>query len=97
MREYEVTVILQPKLEEAPRNELLERVVGWMTAGQEEAEKPVVNHWGKRFMAYDIKGYQEGYYVLFEAKLDPEQVTELERNFQFTEDVLRYLVVRKEA
>lgn len=97
MREYEVTVILQPKLEEAPRNELLERVVGWMTAGQEEAEKPVVNHWGKRFMAYDIKGYQEGYYVLFEAKLDPDQVTELERNFQFTEDVLRYLVVRKEA
>jgi len=97
MREYEVTIILQPKMEEAPRNELLERIQGWMTGGQEEGEKPVANHWGKRFMAYDIKGYQEGYYVFFEAKMDPAQISELERNLQFTEDVLRYLVVRKEA
>ena len=97
MREYEVTIILQPKLEESPRNELLERIIGWMTNGVEDAEKPVANHWGKRFMAYDIQGFQEGYYVIYDAKMEPEQITELERNFQFTEDILRYLVVRKES
>jgi small subunit ribosomal protein S6 len=97
MREYEITLILQPGLEETPRNELLERVLGWMAGSEENAEKPVVNHWGKRFMAYDIQGHQEGYYVFYEANLSPEQIRELERNFQFTEDILRYLVVRKEA
>lgn len=98
MREYEITIILQPGMEEAARNELLERVLGWMTTGsEEEAAKPVVNHWGRRFMAYEIQGHQEGYYVYYEANLDPAQIRELERNFQFTEDILRYLVVRKEA
>ena len=97
MREYEITLILQPKLEEAPRKELLERVLGWITNGREDAEPPVVNHWGKRFMAYDIRDFQEGYYVFYEAKMDPTQITELERNFQFAEDILRYLVIRKEA
>lgn len=97
MREYEITLILQPGLEEAARNELLERVLGWMAAGNEEATKPVVNHWGKRFMAYEIQGHQEGYYIYYEANLDPAQIVELERNFQFTEDIIRYLVVRKEA
>lgn len=96
MREYEITLILQPGLEETPRKQLLERILGWMTNGAEEAEKPVVNHWGKRFMAYEIQGHQEGYYVYYEAKLDPAQIQELERNFQFTEDIIRYLVVRKD-
>jgi small subunit ribosomal protein S6 len=97
MREYEITLILQPGLEETPRNELLERILGWMTGGDENAPKPVVNYWGKRFMAYEILGHQEGYYVYYEATLDPAQIRELERNFQFNEDILRYLVVRKEA
>lgn len=96
MREYEITIILQPKLEETPRTELLARVLGWLTGGDENAEKPVVDHWGKRFLAYEIQGHKEGYYVYYEAKMDPAQIRELERNFQFSEDILRYLVVRKE-
>jgi small subunit ribosomal protein S6 len=96
MREYEITIILQPGLEETARTELLERVLGWMTSQDEEAPKPVVNHWGKRYMAYEIQGHQEGYYVYYEANLDPAQIQELERNFQFVEDIMRYLVVRKE-
>lgn len=96
MREYEITIILQPGLEETARTELLERVLGWMTSQDEEAPKPVVNHWGKRYMAYEIQGHQEGYYVYYEANLDPAQIQELERNFQFAEDIMRYLVVRKE-
>ena len=46
MREYEVTIIVQPELEESARNELLERVAGWLTFGEEEGDKPVANHWG---------------------------------------------------
>ena len=95
MREYEVTIIVKPDLEESARNELLERVAGWLTFGEEEGDKPVANHWGRRRMAYDINKYSEGYYVLYEAKLDPLQVSEIERNLQLSEDVLRYLAVRK--
>ena len=47
-------------------------------------------------MAYEIKKFTEGYYVLYEAKIDPARIREIERNFQFNDDILRYLVVRKE-
>jgi small subunit ribosomal protein S6 len=97
MREYEVTIILPPNLEETPRKELLERVLGWMAVGDDDAAKPVVHTWGKRRMAYEIRGFKEGFYVFYEAKLDPAQIAELERNFQFTEEIMRYLVVRKEG
>lgn len=97
MREYELTIILQPKLEDAARDELIERVVGWLTNNDETAEKPVINHWGKRYLAYPIKKFVEGYYVFFEAKIDPANITSIERNMQYAEDIIRYMFVRKEA
>jgi small subunit ribosomal protein S6 len=97
MREYELTIILQPKLEEAARNEIVERVVGWITDNSEDAPQPEVNHWGKRYMAYPIEKNKEGYYVFFDAQIEPERIRDIERNMQFTEDILRYLFVRKEV
>jgi small subunit ribosomal protein S6 len=96
MREYEVTIIVQPQLEDKERDDLIERVGGWLTHGEAEEDKPVANRWGQRRLAYPIRKHNEGYYVLFEAKLDPLQIADIERNMQYTEDLLRYLVVRKE-
>lgn len=96
MREYELTVIVQPSLEDSARDEIIERVTNWVTSSDDEADKPVVNHWGKRYMAYPIRKYSEGYYVFYEAKIDPEAISGIERNMQYTEDILRYMFVRKE-
>ncbi|MBE2220515.1 MAG: 30S ribosomal protein S6 [Anaerolineae bacterium] len=97
MREYELTIILRPNLEESVREELIERVTGWLTNNDEAAQKPEIKHWGKRYMAYPIKKNSEGYYVFFEAMADPENISNIERNMQYTEDILRYMFVRKEA
>ena len=96
MREYEVTIIIRPTIEESAQNELFELVEGWLTNGEDEAEKPVAHHWKTRRLAYPIQGHNEGYYVLYEAKLEPTGISELERRFQYNEDIIRYLVVRKE-
>ncbi len=97
MREYEVTIIVQPKLEEQARTELIETVSGWLTTGEEETDKPVANHWGERRLAYPIEDHKTGYYVMFEAKLDPEGIPAIEQQFKYQEDLLRYLVIRKES
>ncbi|GIK54486.1 MAG: 30S ribosomal protein S6 [Chloroflexi bacterium] len=96
MREYEVTIIVQPNLEEAARNELIERISTWLTHGEGEEAKPVANHWGMRQLAYPIRKFKQGYYVFFEANLDPARVAESERNMRYVEDLLRFLVIRKE-
>ncbi len=95
MREYEVTVVIQPQLEEAERNQLIERLSNLLVPGSKEDGALTANHWGMRNLAYPIKKFQEGYYVLFEAQIDPTRIKEIERSMQYNEDVLRYLVVRK--
>lgn len=97
MREYEVTVIVQPNLDESARNDLLERVVGWLTHGEGEGDKPVANHWGMRQMAYMINKHKQGYYVMYNAKLDPARIGDTEQNLRYVEDLLRFLIVRKEG
>lgn len=95
MREYEITIVIQPQLEEEARTQLIERIANLIAPNADEAAKPVQNHWGQRKLAYPIRNYREGYYILFDARVDPDHVSEIERNLQFMDDVLRYLVVRK--
>ncbi|HSM58974.1 MAG TPA: 30S ribosomal protein S6 [Candidatus Sulfomarinibacteraceae bacterium] len=97
MREYEVTIIIKSNLDDQARNQVIERVEGWLTSGEDGENKPVINHWGQRSLAYPIKDETDGYYVLFEATMEPERMNEVEREILFLEDVLRHLVVRKES
>lgn len=96
MREYEVTVIFQTNLDDEARSALVERVSGWLTHGEAEADKPVQNVWGQRRLAYPIKNHTEGYYILFDAQLEPDRLADIERSMQYTDDILRYMIVRKE-
>lgn len=95
MREYEVTVVLKPDIDDAAREELLNTVEGWLTPSAEESAKPVSKHWGLRALAYPIKNYTEGYYVYYEANLEPANVSGIERNILYTDEILRHLLVIK--
>ena len=95
MRDYEVVVVIKPDIEDQDQEKLIERLESWMTHGDEESEKPVADHWGHRTMAYEINKYRDGYYIFYDAKLDPLKISEMERNITYQEDVLRHLIVRK--
>jgi small subunit ribosomal protein S6 len=95
VRDYEVTVVIQPQLDEAERTQLIERLSNLLVPGSKENGALTANHWGLRQLAYPIKKFQEGYYVLYEAQIDPSRIKDIERSMQYNEDVLRYLVVRK--
>ncbi|MDX1413604.1 MAG: 30S ribosomal protein S6 [Candidatus Promineifilaceae bacterium] len=96
MREYEFTIIVQPQLEEGERDKLVENIGELLVPGADEESKPTANIWGMRRLAYPINKHTEGYYVLYEAEIDPSRIGEIERSVQYMEDVLRYLTVRKE-
>ena len=96
MREYEVTIIIKPNLDDDSRNELIERVGGWLTPDEEAAHKPVVNQWGQRKLAYPINNYRDGYYVFYDATMEPRRMVDVEREILYVEDILRHLVVRKD-
>jgi small subunit ribosomal protein S6 len=55
------------------------------------------SHWGKRTLAYPIKGKETGYYVVEQFDADPTLLGELERAIKLDETVLRYLLVLNEG
>jgi small subunit ribosomal protein S6 len=53
-----------------------------------------VEQWGKKRLAYIVKGRREGYYVLLVTEGDAGIVKEVERRMRVTEGVIRHLAVR---
>ena len=95
MNKYEAMYVITPELEDEAVKGIIEKYTGIITANGGEIEK--VDEWGRRRLAYPINYKTEGYYVLTTFSAAPEFPRELERNFNNDENILRYLVVRKEA
>ena len=54
-----------------------------------------VNELGKKKLAYEIKKNKEGYYVVYDFEAKPSLIAELERNYRITDEVLKFIVVKK--
>ena len=96
MREYEVTVVLKPDLDDETQAEVLARLEGWLTQGEGEDAAPTADHWGQRTLAYEIENYTEGYYISYLARMEPSTVGETERSILYVDEILRHLFVRKD-
>ncbi len=92
MRDYELVVIIKPLVADDEVPATVEKTSQYITErGGSIAE---VNQWGRKKLAYPIKDFAEGNYVLTHFSMDPELTTELEANLELSEDILRYLLVR---
>jgi small subunit ribosomal protein S6 len=54
-----------------------------------------LDDWGRRKLAYKIKGATRGYYVLADFAGTPATVKELERNYRIDDRIIRYHTVKK--
>ncbi len=90
MRNYEVVFIAQPDLDETTLKTVVEKVSAWITESGGAVDK--VDVWGKRRLAYRIRKQREGIYVLLNAQMAPAFTRDLERNLQFLEPVMRFMV-----
>jgi small subunit ribosomal protein S6 len=93
MREYELTLVVQPDLDDTAFNDVVTKVSGWITENGGEIAK--TDLWGKRKLAYPIRKQNEGIYVLMYISMAPTFGITLERNLRFLEPVMRFLIVAK--
>lgn len=92
MNKYESMYILKPNLEEEARKALIEKFSALVTDNGGKIEK--IDEWGQKKLAYEIDYIKEGYYVLMTFEAAPEFPTELERNYNISDSVLRFNVIR---
>ncbi len=90
MHKYELVCVIQPDLDEAAFNGVLDRVKGWVTDSGGTVDK--VDIWGKRRLAYGIRKQREGNYVLFNLSLQPATAAGLQQNLRYTETVMRHML-----
>lgn len=92
MNKYESVVIINPNVEETALKALIERFQALInTDGKVEQ----VNELGKKKLAYEIKKNKEGYYVVYDFEANPNLIAELERNYRITDEVIKFIVVKK--
>ena len=95
MPSYETLCVLQPELPETR----IKEITAWMQKILESAQSSVlrVDEWGMRDLAFRIQKQRRGYYVRLEYDAPPSALKELERNLRLSEDILRFLSVRRSA
>ena len=92
MRNYEVVFIAAPTL----TGEELESFINHAQTVVESKNGKVVkvDNWGKKSLAYKIKRFREGYYVVLSIEGDGGAIAELERRFRVTDSIIRFISVR---
>jgi small subunit ribosomal protein S6 len=91
---YEVLFIIRPDVPEEEVDGIVEPLKGVVAANGGTVDK--VDKWGTRKLAYRVRKYREGYYVLFQFSTNKaaETVKELERRLRVSDTVIKYLTVR---
>lgn len=91
MNKYESIIIINPSVEEQGVKELIQRFTDLIN---ENGKVESVEDMGKRKLAYEVKKNKEGTYVLYTFEAEPDSITELERNYRITDEVIKFIVVR---
>ena len=92
MRHYEIMIILDPNLEERTVQPSLDQFLKVVTGRGGKVDK--VDIWGKRRLAYPIEKKAEGFYAVVDLTAEPATVSELDRQLNLNEAVLRTKVTR---
>lgn len=93
MNKYETVFIINPNVEDAKVKELIEKFSSLIN---NDGKVESVEEMGKKKLAYEIQKNSEGLYVLINFEAAPTLIKELERVYRITDEVIKFIVVRKD-
>jgi small subunit ribosomal protein S6 len=91
-RFYEVMFIVRPDMAEEDVDKLVSGFETTVTSGGGNVRS--VEKLGRRKLAYTVRKFNDGNYILLTVDADGKLVAELERRLRVTEPVIKYLTVR---
>lgn len=93
MNKYELLYIISSDVAEEKREEIIKKFTSYVESKKGTVEG--VDKWGMKKFAYPINFKNEGYYVLMNITMDPEEIDPMAKLMNITEGVVRQLFVRK--
>ncbi|MCD5401762.1 30S ribosomal protein S6 [candidate division NPL-UPA2 bacterium] len=93
MADYEGIFIIDAKLGE---KEVEKAIVGVEEViGKNEGKVEKRDSWGKKNLAYEVRGRKEGFYFVVNFQAEPRTMRELEKPYRLNEAILRHLILRR--
>ena len=92
LHEYELVFIVSPEVAEESLDNKIDSVSQFITGRDGVISE--VERWGKKKLAYPLKHFLEGNYVLTKFKMSPARCKELEANLKISEEILRHLLIK---
>lgn len=93
MNKYESVIIINPNVDEEGIKGLVQKLTDLIN-NDGKVEK--VDELGKKKLAYEIQKNREGYYVVFNFEANPDLISELERNYRITDEVIKFMTIKVE-
>ncbi|MCS7083733.1 MAG: 30S ribosomal protein S6 [Aquificaceae bacterium] len=95
-RHYESVVVFKPTLSDEELKGRLEDIGVFIDKNGGKVLS--VEEWGIRQLAYPVKGFSHGRYVVFRISSDNSQLTnELDFQYKISEDIIRWLNFKQES
>ena len=95
MSKYELALVVNAKIEDEAREAVVEKAKGYVARyGGTVTE---VEEWGKKRLAYEVQKMREGFYYFIQFEAVATCPAEVERHVRIMDNVMRYLIVKKEA
>lgn len=91
-RAYEVMYIVRPDMEEADLDKLVEGFEKNVTDGGGEIRS--TEKMGRRRLAYTVRKFNDGIYVLMTIVAEGSLIGEIERRLRVSEQVIKFITVR---
>jgi len=94
MNKYELTVVLPSGTSDTKIKSAKESVEKLIEGLKGKVEK--TDEWGEIELAYEISGNKSGIFSQFLLELDPASIKSVDDKLRHKEDIIRYLLVKKE-
>ena len=91
-RDYEMVLVISPEVAEDKFESTIDGISKFITDNGGVVSE--VEQWGKRKLAYPIKHFVEGNYVLTRFTLMPALSKELEASIHISDEILRHLLIQ---
>ena len=91
-RSYEIMFIVRPDIEEAEIDKIVETFSGYVTNGGGAVTQ--TEKMGRRRLAYTVRKFNDGFYVLLIVDAPASLIAEIERRLRVSEQVIKFITVR---
>ena len=93
MNKYETVIIISNKITKEQKNNVLTKITNLISNNGEITE---IKELGEKKLAYEVKKHKQAFYYDIFFIASSEFISELERIYRITDEILKFIVVRQD-